>query len=52
MCENAPKVGTLELADDAEYGDIQSMVEAIAKSPGLKIESNEDGTYDIFATYK
>jgi hypothetical protein len=52
MSDDTPKIATLELTADADYGDIQSVVEAIAKSPGLEIESNQDSTYDISAQYE
>ena len=43
------QIGTLEVAEDADYHHIESMVEGIESRLGVVAKSNQDGTYDILA---
>jgi hypothetical protein len=44
----AREIGTLEIAEDAKVGDIDTMVSGI-ESGAATAESNQDGTYTIYA---
>jgi hypothetical protein len=50
MTEDNTEVATLELTEDADYGDIETVVGALETVVGVSIESNEDGTYTITRT--
>ncbi len=41
-------IGKLEIAEEAEYGDIEAMIDyGLDSVESVSVESNEDGTYDI-----
>ena len=44
------KIGTLEIAEEANAYDIELMINGIEKPIAIEAVSNEDGTYDIVDT--
>lgn len=47
------KIATLELTEDAEGDEISMLLDdRIERSGSHRVESNDDGTYDVFAVYE
>jgi hypothetical protein len=47
------KIATLELTENAESDEIAMLLEdRIGRTGSHRAESNDDGTYDVFAVYE